>query len=138
MRRLVALLVLLAGQSGAETVLTTRTIRPAEIITAADVRLDHSVTEGAYTRLGVVIGQEARVALYPGRPVMKGSIGRPALVDRNQIVELVFDTGSLRIVTEGRALGRGGSGERIRVMNVSSRTVLFGTIAVDGSVEVTR
>ena len=134
--RLALALCLLAGPLAAESVVATRTIRPAEIVTAEDVRIDAATVEGAHAALDEVIGLEARVALYPGRAVMRGSLGPPALVDRNQIVELVYDRGGLRIAAEGRALGRGGVGDRIRVMNVASRTVLFGTVAGDGTILV--
>ena len=122
----------------AETVVATQAIRPQQIITAGAVRLDQAQIPGAYTRLEDVIGQEAQFAIYPGRAVMMGAVGEPALVDRNQVVELVYLHGGLRIVAEGRALGRGAEGDRIRVMNIDSRTVLFGTIAENGSILVTK
>jgi flagella basal body P-ring formation protein FlgA len=119
-----------------ETVVATQTIRPQQVVTADAVRLDPADISGAYSSLADVIGQEARMAIYPGRAVMRGALGNPALVDRNQAVELVFSRGGLRIRAEGRALGRGAAGERIRVMNVDSKTILFGTIAGDGTVLV--
>ncbi|WGW04660.1 flagellar basal body P-ring formation chaperone FlgA [Tropicibacter oceani] len=132
------MIALIAGPGFADTVIATRTIRPQQLVSASDVRIDPTTVEGAHQSLGEVIGQEARIALYPGRAVMHGAVGEPALIDRNQVVELVYSTGGLRIVAEGRALGRGGIGERIRVMNTGSRTVLFGQIAPDGSVLVTK
>lgn len=122
----------------AETVVATRTIRPQEILQPGDLRMDPTVVQGAYSSLGQVLGLEARVALYPGRAIMPVQLGPPALVDRNQIVELVFSQGGLRIIAEGRALGRGGVGERIRVMNSASRTVLFGTVSPSGSVLISK
>lgn len=138
MRILAAILLTIAGAAGAETVVTTRTIRAFEVISPDAVRLDQSVVNGAYRALGEVIGQEARVAIYPGRAVMEGSIGEPALIDRNQIVELIFSRGGLRIVAEGRALDRAAAGERVRVMNMSSRTTLFGTVTESGQVTVSQ
>lgn len=129
-------LVPAAGMS--DTVVATQTIRPQQIITADAVRLDPAQVTGAFARLDAVVGQEARTAIYPGRAVMRGSVGLPALIDRNQPVELVYAHGGLRIKAEGRALGRGAAGERIRVMNVDSRTVLFGTISPDGSILVNK
>lgn len=137
MRAAAVLLLLCAGSAAAETVVATRTIRPQQIITREDVRLDSATIPGAHDDLEEVIGLEARVAIYPARAVMRGTLGEPALVDRNEIVELVFAKNGLHIVTEGRSLGRGGVGERIRVMNLASRAVLFGTISPDGSVKVT-
>lgn len=136
MRALAVIFALCAGPSLAETVVATRTIRPQQLITASDVRVDPATVLGAYQSLDNVIGQEARVALYPGRAVMQGTVGEPALIDRNQMVELIYLHGGLRIAAEGRSLARGGVGERIRVMNTGSRTVLFGTVAEDGSVLV--
>ncbi|WP_167645269.1 flagellar basal body P-ring formation chaperone FlgA [Mameliella alba] len=136
--RWLVLLALLPGAVAADTVVATQTIRPQQIITADAVRLDPAEVQGAYATLDAVVGQEARTAIYPGRAVMRGAVGQPALVDRNQAVELVYAQGGLRIRAEGRALGRGASGERIRVMNVDSRTTLFGTIAPDGSILVNK
>lgn len=136
--RWLVLFALVPAVSPADTVVATQTIRPQQIITADAVRLDPAQLTGAFTTLDAVIGQEARTAIYPGRAVMRGSVGRPALVDRNQAVELVYAHVGLRIKAEGRALGRGAAGERIRVMNVDSRTVLFGTISPDGSILVNK
>lgn len=130
--------LLSASAATAETVVATRTIRPQQVLTESDVTLDQATIAGAHDKIDDVIGQEARVAIYPGRAVMRGTLGRPALVDRNQVVELIFDRNGLVITTEGRALGRGGVGERIRVMNLSSRTTLFGTVAPNGSVIVSQ
>ena len=52
------------------------------------------------------------MAIYAGRPVRPGDLGPPALVERNQLVPLVYQPGGLAISTEGRALGRGGGGRR--------------------------
>ncbi len=134
--RWLMILALLPTLASAETVIATQTIRPQQIITADAVRLEPAKVAGAHSSLDAVIGLEARVAIYPGRAVMQGSVSEPALIDRNQAVLLVYVHGGLRIKADGRALGRGAAGERIRVMNVDSRTVLFGTIAPDGSVMV--
>ena len=72
----------------------------------------------------------------PGRPVRAVDVGPPAIVDRNDLVVLVFNRQPLSISTEGRALGRGAVGERIRVMNLSSRTTVTGLIRPDGQIEV--
>ncbi|MBV2359337.1 flagellar basal body P-ring formation protein FlgA [Thalassococcus sp. CAU 1522] len=138
MRLILPIGLALAAQAAlADTVVATRTVRPNTVISAQDVRVDPVDTPGAYSVVQDVIGQEARIALYPGRPIQMGAVGAPALVDRNQLVALFFERGGLRIVTEGRALGRAAAGERIRVMNLSSKAVLFGIVLADGSVSVT-
>ncbi len=139
MRLLTFLLgVCVAGTAAADTVVATRTIRPQQIITAADVRLDAASIAGAHDRVEDVIGQEARVAIYPNRAVMHGATGVPALIERNAVVELVYQSGGLVIVAEGRALARAAVGERIRVQNLASRATLFGTVTPTGTVLVSK
>lgn len=120
----------------ADIVVPTRTIRAKEVISAADLELKFTDMPGAVSDPAELIGFEARVALYPGRPVRAADVGPPAIVDRNDLVVLVFNRQPLSISTEGRALGRGAVGERIRVMNLSSRTTVTGLIRPDGQIEV--
>lgn len=137
MKILSAILVgLFALPAAAEMVVPTRTIRPAQIIDATDLTLVAGDLVTGFDRLADVIGQEARVALYAGRPVLAGDIGPPAIVTRNQIVPLIYTANGISIRTEGRALERGAIGDRIRVMNLGSRATLFGQILNDGTIEV--
>jgi len=133
------LLFLLISTSAAGDVVTpTRTLRPGMLISLADLRVMEGEDTGVFDRIEDVAGQEARVALYAGRPIPFDAIGAPAIVDRNQIVSLHFDAAGLSITTEGRALERGGVGDRVRIMNLSSRATLFGFVRPDGSIKVTR
>lgn len=137
MRALLLFPLLAAAQPvWADYVAATRTIRAREVITEADVELRDGRVQGAIDEPALVVGLEARVALYPGRPVRPGDIGPPALIGRNELVPLVFTRGPVSIETEGRALGRGAAGERIRVMNLASRQTVTGTVRPNGSVEV--
>lgn len=137
MRTLVlCLVVTLAGTAAADTVVPTRTIRANSIITEIDVSLLAGQVANGFDHVGDVIGQEARNTLYAGRPILFDDIGPPALVTRNQIVALVFDANGLTITTEGRSLERGGVGDQVRVMNLTSRTTLSGQVNPDGSVQV--
>ena len=137
MRVLITIAALfLAAPVFADIVVPSRTIRATQIITELDVTLTTGDLESGFTRLGDVIGQEARVALYAGRPVLVGDIGPPAVIGRNQIVLLIYAASGINIITEGRALERGSVGDRIRVMNLGSRATLFGQILDDGTIEV--
>ena len=127
---------LLASQAQADAVVALRTIRAKEVITADAVTIDPSQSVGEVATLDEVVGQEARIALYPGRPIRVSDVQPPEIVDRNDHVTLVFTTGLLSITAEGRALGRGAAGEVIRAMNLSSRTTVSGQIRSDGKIEV--
>lgn len=126
----------LAFPAVADTVVPARTIRAHAIITEMDVTLVSSATANGYTRAVDVVGQEARVVLYPGRPILFDDIGLPAVVTRNQLVRVQFFGNGLSIMTEGRALERGAVGDNVRIMNLSSRATLFGQVQQDGSIHV--
>ena len=120
----------------AETVVATRTIRSHAIIGPNDVTIKPVESSGSLSEIRDAVGKEARVILYAGRPIRPGDVGPVALIERNQIVPLVFINGNIKISTEARSLGRGGEGDFIRVMNLSSRTTITGEISADGSVTV--
>jgi flagella basal body P-ring formation protein FlgA len=56
------------------------------------------------------------------------------LVERNAIVTMEYRKGALTILAEGRALGAGGMDDRVRVMNMSSRTTIEARIIGAGRV----
>lgn len=136
-RFLILLLALAFASPGwPETVVATGTIRGQSVIGPADVALVEGDTPGALVSLDQAIGLEARINLYPGRPIRAGDLQPPAVVDRNEIVTLRYDAGAVLIVTEGRSLDRAGIGDRLRVMNLSSRTTVTGTVLGPGLVVV--
>lgn len=135
MRFILALLCLMPGLAAAETVVAARTIRAQTVLSAQDLVVQPGGPGGV--ALADLIGQEARVALYAGRPVGPGDVGPPALVERNQIVSLVYEGHGLTILAEGRVLGRAAAGEHVRAMNLDSRATISGRVMADGRVRVT-
>lgn len=137
MIRLATLLLVLAAPACAETVFAARTIPARTIIETSDVFVDDRTVPGAVTSAEDVIGLETKVALYAGRPVRSGDVGPPAVVERNDIIPLVYRGSAFLISAEGRALDRAGPGETIRVMNISSRNTVTARVAEDGAAYVT-
>jgi flagella basal body P-ring formation protein FlgA len=122
--------------AAADSIVATRTIRAQTVLTAEDFTLVDADIPGALTDPVAVVGQEARVTLYAGRPIVASDLVSAALVERNQTVSLVFRSAGLSILTEGRALTRGGVGDQIKVMNLASRMTVTGIIGTDGTVLV--
>lgn len=120
----------------ADSLVATRTIRPEEIVTSADIRLLAENIPGGYESPEEVLGMEARVALYAGRPIRRGDVQPPAVIGRNDLVELVYRSRGLEIVAAGRSLARGGVGEQITVLNTSSRRRVSGQVLPNGRVLV--
>ena len=131
------LLICAASTAQADTLIAARTIRSHEILTEADVVLIEQEAEGPITNISAVVGMEARIVLYAGRPINPSDIGPAAVIERNQIVSLLYRSSGLLISTSGRALDRAGPGDDLRVMNLSSRTTLVGEAMPDGSVLIT-
>jgi flagella basal body P-ring formation protein FlgA len=133
MMRLCAFLVLLAGPVAAEALVAARTIPARTIIGPEDILLRDVNVMGGMADPLLAIGQESRVALYAGRPIRSADIGPPSVIERNQIVTLVYSRGGIVISTEGRALDRAGAGDIIRIMNLASRATVTAQIDANGT-----
>ncbi len=136
MPRALLLCLLAAHPAFAASVAPVRPIRAQTTVSAADLELTGESLPGAVASIEAAVGREARVTLYPGRPILAEQLGPPAVVERNQVVRMSFVQGALAISAEGRALDRGGVGERIRVMNLASKQIVTGAVAPDGSIRV--
>lgn len=119
----------IAAQSA---IVAARDLPAGTVVTEADLVWDENVA-GGMTDPDLAIGKQVRVAIYEGRPVVAGALRVPVLVSRNQIVRIAFDTGGLRIETEGRALSEGAAGDVVRVMNLASRKTISAVVAADGT-----
>jgi flagella basal body P-ring formation protein FlgA len=121
---------------GGATLVAARPIRAGELIRAGDVLLQANATPGALSDPAQALGMEAVNTIYRGRAVMPYDIGPPAMVERNQIVTMTYERGFLSISAEGRALDRAGAGQKLRVMNLDSRTTVTAIVTGPGLVEV--
>ena len=131
------LMLILAAQTlAAETIVPIRTLAPGRVISASDLTVSKDPVEGAISKLSLVAGKEARIALYANRPIFEDDLSEPAIIERNQIVTLVFQQNAIEISTQGRALARAGIGEKIKVMNNTSKTIVMGQVRSDGSILV--
>ena len=80
------LLWLLAGPALADTIVAARTIPARTILAPEDLALRADDIAGGVSDPGMLLGQEARVALYAGRPIRLSDIGPPAVVERNAVI----------------------------------------------------
>lgn len=133
---LAVLAVLAAPLPGAAAAVTARhTLAAGTILVHGDLALDPKA-EGDLADPSDAVGRQLRSIVYEGRPIPMASLVAPVLVDRNQLVVLSYVSGGLTITTEGRALGRGGAGDTIRVLNTASRVTVTATIQPDGTLAV--
>ena len=134
--RVLLLCALLPGSAVAESLVATRAIRAQAVLSPEDMTLVDAAIPGALSDPARAIGMEARVMIYPGRPIRLADLGPLTVVERNALVTLVYVHGALAITAAGRALERGGAGDPVRVMNLASRTSVTGTVLPDGRVAV--
>lgn len=133
---LLLLCLSIAGQANADSVVASHTIRSKAILTAQDIELVPDRLPGALDTPADAIGMEARVPLYAGRAIRAEDLAAPAVIERNQIIPLVFDHGGLAITAEGRSLARAAIGEQVKVMNLQSRSTVMGIVDPLGRVIV--
>lgn len=129
--------IILAVAPGAQAsdVLAAHTLRVGTVLDRTDLRL---ATGAPITAADAMVGLEVRRAIYTGHAVSRSDLGPPTLVRRNEIVVMHFRSGVLDIRAEGRALGRGGLGETVDIMNLASRQTVRAVVTGRGSVEVSR
>lgn len=130
------LLMLWPAAGLADSLVATRLIRATEIIGPGDVAVQPGAIPGVANLPDQVIGLEARVTIYPGRPVRLADLGPAAVIERNELVRMVYRRGGLVILSEGRALARGALGDTVTVMNLGSRQSVQGVVTTAGMVEV--
>ena len=132
----VLLFLMAATPAAADIGVADRTLPAQSILTEDDILMREIAIPGGVSDPSLLIGLEAKVALYAGRPIRQGDVGFPATVERNQILSLVYRRSGLVITTEGRALDRAGPGDTIRVMNLASRATVTAVIGMDGAAYV--
>ncbi|GJL92832.1 flagellar basal body P-ring formation chaperone FlgA [Hyphococcus sp.] len=113
-----------AAEQKPANVKAAQNLRPGMLLSAADLIVEGDNSTG----LDLYVGQEVKRAIYVGKTLSLNDVGPPTAVERNAIVMLEFVRGPLMITTEGRALDSGAVGDRVRIMNLSSKIILTGTI----------
>ena len=134
-RALLILAAMAAAPAFAADVVAERTLRVGTVLESTDLRAADPEAEDAVADM---VGLEVRRAIYAGHPVEQADLGPPTLVHRNDVVMMTYRSGALGLRAEGRALGAGGAGEPIEVMNLDSRTTVRGIVVGPRQVEVRR
>jgi len=123
-----------------DVVRARRTLARGEVINASDVvleRLPRSRTAGEVSvALAEFVGMAARRVLTDGALLRPGDVERPRIVQRNEIVTIVFEAGALTLTARGRAQEAGGVGDTIDVQNVASRRTVQAVVQAPGRVVV--
>jgi len=124
-----------------ELPVTTERLPAGTVLRADDVhmaRVRVSLVHGEVVRrAGDAVGLQLRHQLAAGLPLMKTELSRPSLVEKGARVLMQFDSPGISLTGEGQALESGAIGERIRVLNPTSRAVVEGEVTGPDRVRVT-
>lgn len=118
-----------------------RAVPRGDVVRASDLRLqelDYARTIGTPTlvRSQDIIGQAARRTLRAGAPVNPDDLTEPLMVERQDLVTLVYRHGALALTVRARALDEGAHGQSVDVMNLQSNRTVRGVVAGPGLIHV--
>jgi len=94
------------------------------------------VSESIVRSVADLIGLEARRSFRAGEPIRMADVKHPTLVAKGSTVTMIFEAPGLSLSATGRALGEGGDGDSITVLNTVSYRQVQATIVAPGTVRV--
>jgi len=83
-----------------------------------------------------LVGKAARRTLHPGRPLRVADLMAPIVVAKNKVVSMVYQSGAMQLTARGRAMGDGGAGDTIKVLNIDSKRTVDAVIVDNDTVNV--
>jgi flagellar basal body P-ring formation protein FlgA len=84
-----------------------------------------------------LIGMVPRKALRTGEMIHTADLAKPMLVEKNQLISVVYVAKGLSLTMRGRAQGNGAMGETIRIQNPQSKRIVEGIVSGPGQVTIT-
>jgi flagella basal body P-ring formation protein FlgA len=129
-----------AAVATVDVVTALRPLDRGEIVTAAELTVmripARQSLAGSATAPADLTGLAARRAIRAGLPLSVSDFAAPNLVNRGEIVTIVYRKSGLLLTTRGKALENGAKDTAIPVVNLSSNRVLTAIVTDRGAVEV--
>ena len=123
-----------------QVAVTVTELRPTQSIRDADIRWESqrlsSTLQIPVKSIGFFHGRRPRMAIPPGRVLTENLFITVPLVKRGDSVLLVFESDSMRVTTQAKALAMGFRGQCIQVMNPESGRVLSAEVTDAGTARV--
>lgn len=121
-------------------VMARESFRQGHILSRGDVTLQPApkgteISE-VVTEIDDVVGMQVRSSLAKDRPLTNGSLRRPIVVQRGDLLEVQVVGGGVTVSTNARSLARGAVGDLITVETLEPRKKVMARIARSGVVEI--
>ncbi|MFK7791365.1 MAG: flagellar basal body P-ring formation chaperone FlgA [Devosiaceae bacterium] len=118
-----------------------RPIGRGDVIRASDLRMqdiafNRTMGTPMLVETADIVGQAARRSLRTGSPLGPDDLTEPLMVERQELVTLIYRQGSLALTVRARAMDEGAHGQSIDVMNLQSNQMVRGVVAGHGVVHV--
>jgi flagella basal body P-ring formation protein FlgA len=131
----------LAGlaQPSVEALVASHDLLPGEVLDASDVtlaQLPASLTANAISSVDDAIGMSVKSGVQAGQAVTPDNLDQPILVRKGAFVLLNLNTPGMVLTAQGVALGAGGNGSLIPVLNPASHAVVQAVITGPGSASI--
>ncbi len=110
--------------SGALTKGTIIGQRDIEMVEIREQRLNHDVIVNPQN----LIGLTPRRIIIAGKPIKTNDVKAPIIISRGDLITMTFNSGSLSLTAQGKALENGAKGDVIRVVNISSNKTIQGEV----------
>jgi flagella basal body P-ring formation protein FlgA len=118
-----------------------RVVQKGELLTDADlVWIDAPsgrLPNGAVTEFEDAIGMEAKRTLRPGQPLRANDLQAERLVRKGEPVLVIYQSGTIRLTAQARALGDAALGQPVRVLNISTNRTLSVVASGPGRADIT-
>ncbi|HXD44781.1 MAG TPA: flagellar basal body P-ring formation chaperone FlgA [Pseudolabrys sp.] len=128
------------AQATAEVVVLAHAIDRGTVLRDADIEIERrpraEVGRESITDRDRVVGLAARDSLQAGRIVRTTDLMRPEIVQRNEMVTLVYEMPGIMLTVRGKATEGGAQGDVISIVNEQTKRVLQGVVVAPGRVAV--
>ena len=115
-----------------EVAVLRRTLRSGEVISAQDIEIqDYHIERtrsDTITDLASLIGKTPLRGITSGRPIRMSEIAQPAVLKKNALVQMRYNSPGMEITTTGQAMTDGSRGELIEVKNLTSKAVVHAVV----------
>lgn len=106
----------------------TKAMRQGAVIGVRDIEMisvrENDIRGDLVVSADDLIGMTPRRIVLPGKMVKMNDLQAPLIVERGDLVTMIFNEGGMRLTAKGKALENGAKGDLVRVANSSSsRTV---------------
>ena len=122
-----------------EAAILARDVERNEVLKSSDVVIERrpklAIGNDAAAR-DRAVGMQMRKALRAGAALRTADLAKPDLVQRDQTVTLIFQSGGLYLTIRGKALEGGTEGDVVSVLNLQSKRTVTGTVIGRGQVSI--